>query len=363
MILTRREWLAVPGLMAGAGRLAAQSTVHDEIRALAKNAPLRMQFKGGGAEECRGWQRSFAAKLGELLGPYQPPARWETITERTVELDDHRREELVLRAEGHRDLPVHLLTPRGGAGKRPAILALHGHGRFGYDPVAGVATTPELRKAIQGANYDYGLQLARRGYVVAAPCLTPFGRRLDSPESYRGEDPCGVTFVRMQLLGKVLMAENLRDALWSLELLASQDNVDAGRLGCVGLSYGGRMTMLTSALSPRVRAAVISGALNVMQERVQGRYGCGSQVIPGLLEYGDVPEISSLIAPRACLWETGTKDSLMVKGWLETALDRIRRAYRAFDALDRLQVDSFDGGHRWNGVVAYPFLDRALKNA
>ena len=51
MILTRREWLAVPGLMAGAGRLAAQSTVHDEIRALAKNAPLRMQFKGGGAEE------------------------------------------------------------------------------------------------------------------------------------------------------------------------------------------------------------------------------------------------------------------------------------------------------------------------
>ena len=363
MILTRREWLAVPGLVASAGRLAAQSNVHDEIRALAKNAPLRMQFKGGGAEECRAWQRSFAAKLGELLGAYQPPARWETITERTVELDDHRRDELVLRAEGHRDLPVHLLTPRGDAGKRPAILALHGHGRFGYDPVAGVATTPELRKAIQGASYDYGLQLARRGYVVAVPCLTPFGRRLDSPSSYGGEDPCGVTFVRMQLLGKVLIAENLRDALWSLELLASRDNVDAERLGCVGLSYGGRMTMLTSALSSRVRVAVISGALNVMQERVQGRYGCGAQVIPGLLEYGDVPEISSLIAPRPCLWETGTKDSLMVKGWMETALDRIRRSYRAFNALDRLQVDSFDGGHRWNGVVAYPFLDRALKSA
>ena len=39
-------------------------------------------------------------------------------------------------------------------------------------------------------------------------------------------------------IGKLLMAENLRDALWSLELLLRQENVDPKRLGCVGLSYG-----------------------------------------------------------------------------------------------------------------------------
>lgn len=353
MGITRREWLAMWGAAAG--------DIHQEIRKLAAQAPLSMQFRGRTAADCRRWQRAFAAKLGELLGPHQPPQRWETIREQSLDLEDHRREELLLRAEGHRDLPVHLLIPRAqSSGKLAGILALHGHGEFGHDPVAGIATTPERRQSIAGAHYDYGLQLVRRGFVVAAPCFTPFGRRLGDSKAYGGQDPCAVTFVRMQLLGKVLMAENLRDALWSLELLARHDQVDGRRLGCVGLSYGGRMTMLTAALQPKIRVAVISGALNVMQERIQGRYGCGAQVIPGLLKFGDVPEMASLIAPRPCLWEVGKQDNLMVKEWIEPALERIRRAYRAFGALDKLEVDSFEGRHQWNGVKAYPLLERVL---
>jgi len=362
MEITRREWLAFLGFLPAARYARAQSNVHEEIRNLAEHAPLSMEFRGNTAEECRRWQRKFADRLGELLGPYQPPPRWQAITESAVDLEDHRREALVLRAEGHPDLPVYLLTPKGSfSGRRPGVVALHGHGKFGNDSVVGIARTPERREEITKFNYDYGLQLARQGYVVAAPCFTPFGRRLDSRDAYHGEDPCGVTFVRMLLLGKILMAENLRDALWSLSLLSRHENVDAERLGCVGLSYGGRMTMLTTALAPQIKVAAISGALNVMQERVRGRYGCGAQVIPGLLKDGDVPEIASLIAPRPCLWEVGRQDSLMVKDWIEPALTRIRRAYRAFGATDMLEIDSFEGGHRWNGVKAYPLLAKVLK--
>jgi dienelactone hydrolase len=277
-----------------------------------------------------------------------------------VERPDHIREELMLRAAGVPDLPVHLLRPLKSSTKRPGILALHGHGHFGHDSVAGIDNTAEEKKAIEQANYDYGVQLARRGYVVAAPCFTPFGVRLGDRAAYRGEDPCAVAFVRMQLFGKVLISENLRDALWALELLASHDAVDASRLACVGLSLGGRMTMLTSAVSPRIKVAVASGALNVLQERVLGRYSCGAQVIPGLLSYGDVPEIASLIAPRPCLWEVGQRDGLMVKAWIQPSLDRMSRAWTALGAPDHLSVDSFDGGHRWNGVKAYPLLEKSL---
>ena len=99
------------------------------------------------------------------------------------------------------------------------------------------------------------------------------------------------------------MAENLRDLLWSLEFLARESGVDSERLGCVGLSLGGRMTMLTTALEPRLKVAVISGALNCMQERAAMDGGAGGcQTIPGLLEYGDFPEIGGLIAPRPALW-------------------------------------------------------------
>lgn len=365
MSLTRRDWLIAAGSLLSGPAASAQSNVHEAIRSQAERAPLRMKFEGATAEEALRWQTSFSAKLQEMLGPHRPPDRWETIVERRVEVEDHRRDELLLRAGGHPDLPLYLLTPKPSqpTTKTAGILALHGHGAHGYDAVAGIAHTDEQRKAIVDANYDYGLQLVRRGYVVVAPCFTPFGRRLDSKEAYGGDDPCAVTFVRMQTLGKVLIGENLRDALWAFELLAGTDQVDPERIGCVGLSYGGRMTMLTAALEPRLRVAVISGALNVMQERISHRYSCGAQVIPGLLEYGDVPEIGGLIAGRPCLWEVGKRDPLMVKPWIEPAVDRMRRVYDALDAGNKLQLDFFDGAHRWNGTKAYPLLDRMLRKA
>lgn len=346
---------------ARAQELKRGPTVHDHIRELAANAPLKMRFRGGTADGCREWQSGLRTKLGELLGPHRPPSAWKVTVENSAEFEDHRRESLILEAEGHPALPLYLLTPKSPATQpRPAVLALHGHGPLGHDPVAGVDASDEHRKQIADFNYDYGRQLVRRGYVVAAPCFTPFGRRLDDPKAYGGDDACAVAFVRLQLLGKVLMAENLRDALWAFELLRKREDVAPDRIACVGLSYGGRMTMLTAAMEPRIRAAVCSGSLNLMQERIGGRYSCGAQVIPGLLEYGDVPEIGGLIAPRPCVWEIGSKDRLMVKQWIDPALERIRRAYDALGAGDQLEVDRFDGGHQWSGRLGYPMLKRTL---
>ena len=361
-LISRRECLA--GVLAAAALGTAEeqtSNVDQELRQLAARAPLRMQFQGTTADECTAWQKAFASKLRELLGALQPPSEWQTSVEEAVDFDDHRRESLVLRAKGSRPLPVHLLTPRPAAGrKRPAIVALHGHGRWGNDPVVGIAKTPEAQAEVKQARYDYGLQLVRQGYVVAAPCFTPFGRRLDDEKAYGGQDPCAVTCLRMLELGRLLLAENLRDALWSFEMLARRTTVDPKRIGCVGLSYGGRMTMMTAALEPRIRVAVISGALNLFQERIEGHYSCGAQIIPGLLQWGDVPEIASLIAPRPCLWEVGTRDPLMVKDRIDSGLGRMRRSYRALAAEDRLDVDFFDGEHQWNGAKAYPLLAQHL---
>jgi pimeloyl-ACP methyl ester carboxylesterase len=266
---------------------------------------------------------------------------------------------LLLTADGHPPLPVYLLLPKGAKGKRPAILALHGHGAHGHHPVAGRDDLPGVADAIKNSNYDYGRQLVKEGYVVAVPCLTPFGDRLG--KSAGKTDACADTFIRMSLLGKTLMAENLRDCLWSIDLLAGRAEVDPDRIGCVGLSYGGRMTMLTAALEPRVKVCVISGALNMMQERISKPYSCGAQIIPGLLQYGDVPEIASLIAPRVCVWEVGSQDKLIDPIWADEILLRQRRAYKALDAFAKLSVDRFEGGHVWHGKGASIVLKRVLQ--
>jgi dienelactone hydrolase len=346
-----------------ADELLKLPTFNEEMNRALRDAPLRMKFRGNNAAELAEWQEQFAAKLRTLIGPHRPPERWSKELLSTAELPDHTREEWLLKAEGVPSLPLYVLRPAAGRDKRfPSVLALHGHGQFGHEPVVGVEATPQHVQSIRSANYDYGRQLVREGYLVVAPCLTPFGRRITDAQRAGKTDACAVAFVRLSFLGQTLLGANLRDAMWSLDYATQRADVRADRAACVGLSYGGRMTMIAAALDPRIKAAVISGALNVFQERASGGgYSCGAQVIPGLLEIGDTPEIGSLIAPRACIWEIGSRDSLIVKEWADKARERLSKAYAASGKREMLEFHEFEGGHQWSGKTAVPMLAKNLK--
>ena len=84
-------------------------------------------------------------------------------------------------------------------------------------------------------------------------------------------------------------------------------------------------------------------------------------MIPGLLNFGDYSEIGSLIAPRPCVWETGSKDGLIVPKWDEKFRDRLSRAYAAAGVEKNLHFDHFEGGHEWSGRIAFPLFDKILK--
>ncbi|MDA0841125.1 MAG: hypothetical protein O3B01_24120 [Planctomycetota bacterium] len=335
--------------------------VSNDIIVASQKAPLTGQFNGTGKKEFKDWKSKFSKRLFNLLGDSSPPAKWHTHEQTRTEFDDHTRLEYLLLADDVPAVPLYLLIPKGPAqdASLPAVLCVHGHGLYGHHPVVGRNDLPGVPDAIKTAHYDYGLQFVRRGYVVAAPCMIPFGDRVERDAC--GSDPCAVTFVRMQALGKLLITENLRDLRWAIDFLCSRPEIDRKRIGCAGLSYGGRMSMLTAAVDKRIKVAAVSGALNLLQERITGPYSCGSQIIPGLLQHGDFSEIGSLIAPRACIWETGSTDALIVPGWSDTFRDRLLRAYRAAGKEGNLYFDRFEGGHRWNGEVAYPVFDRTLR--
>jgi hypothetical protein len=79
-----------------------------------------------------------------------------------------------------------------------------------------------------------------------------------------------------------------------------------------------------------------------------------------LLQFGDVPEIGALIAPRYAVWEVGSRDNLVKPKWANEAIDRMQRAYRALGVEDNLVIDRFEGGHQWHGDVAYEVMERVL---
>jgi len=244
------------------------------------------------------------------------------------------------------------------------VLCIHGHGHFGKDSVVGMTDTPERPAEVSKLRTDFGHRLVEDGYVVLAPDQRGFGERRPG---YPGPhtDYCMRNFMSAAALGTTVVALQLCDLARALDVLQSLPFVDGERLGCAGLSYGGRMTMMLSAFDQRIKVCVPSGCLNLFQERYQAlrQLVCGAQLIPGLLRYGDTPEIFSLVAPRPMVIEWGLSDGLIKHEWAERGLARIQRAYAAAGAPEQLVVDRFEGGHEFNGGIAREILQRSLLGA
>ena len=331
----------------------------DDLSQLIDRAKPTMLFDGSAPDELDAWQGRFRSVLTDLLG--LRPERSDLCLEYLEEVDcgPYVRHRVQYQSEADVIVPAYLLVPEGvsAEGQAPGLLCLHGHGQFGKDSVAGIDTAPDRRAEIDRYQYDFGRRFAEQGYVVLAPDLRGFGeRRPDYPGPRI--DYCPRNYMCATLLGTTVVALHLCDLEAALDVLQSLDCVDGDRLACAGLSLGGRMTMMISAMDPRIKVAVPSGCMNLFQERYQALRQCGAQLIPGLLRYGDTPEIFSLIAPRPIVIEMGLSDPLIPHDWAERGLARIRRAYEAAGATDRLYLDRFDGGHIFNGKVASRVLQQ-----
>lgn len=326
-------------------------------------APLEMIFRGSTREDWENWRVGWREKLEKLLGPSPEPAPLEVITSECVELETHTREKVLLKTDGFGAIPAYVMVPGeiGEGDLRPGVLCAHGHDahNLGKEAVAGVDADERVREEISLMNYDYARQLVERGYVTIVPDWHAFGERFDRA-SVGGRDPCNVIQNSVSWLGYNLLALDVHDARLVLDYLQGRPEVDAERLGMVGLSYGGRVTTFTAALDDRVSVSVVSGALNCFVERIRSRGSCGSQVVPGLLRYGDIPEVLGLIAPRPLMIERGLDDILLPAQYFEEGYSRLMRVYEAAGASDRLSKDEFPGGHQFSGAKSLPWLDRWL---
>jgi len=294
------------------------------------------------------WRARRRARLAELLGPLpiRVPPDLETLE--TVQCEGYRREKVVFDTELTMSVPAYVLVPDDRQLPGAAILAVHGHGP-GKSQVCGLEET-------ETPNGDYGVQLVRRGYVVLAPDLRCFGERADwnPPDHYA----CDTNLVHAVMAGWRPLTQNLWDLARSLDVLSDHPLVDPGRIGAVGLSYGGTLALFLASWDSRVAAAVVSGYFSSWAESHRVPWNmCGSQVLPGMLGRLEHVDLAALIAPRPLLVETGTEDMLFPLAAASASMHQLRSVYGRLGAADRLHHDVFEGGHQWHGTAAYPFLD------
>ena len=298
--------------------------------------------------------------LGRVLGPLPDRVPLNVEVLESVDCGTYQRDHIVFDSERHMSVPAFLLVPhaRTDAGRPgPAIIAQHGHGP-GKAEVCGLAEVGDEGSVPN----DYGHQLAERGYVVLAPDLRTFGERADwePPNIYS----CDHTYMYSALLGYQLLALDLWDLARGLDVLAEHPLVDAKRLGMVGLSQGGTCTLFMAAWDRRIRAAVVSGYLNEWETCATiGWNMCGSQVLPGVARTVSHLDLGALIAPRALLVESGTGDDIFPVAAARATMTGVGQAFATLGAGDRVGHDVFEGGHKWHGERAYPFLEKWLGRA
>ncbi len=263
--------------------------------------------------------------------------------------------ELVLRAERERDgyveqvigysgedgnVPALLLVPEHPCGA--GVVALHQHNsqwHLGKSEVAGLAGEP-----LQA----FGPVLARAGIVVLAPDAVGFeDRRYTGPGIDERADDWLQYFNEMAyrlVSGRLLATTVLDDAARGLSLLLADERVDSSRVGVLGHSYGGNVTIMLAALDERVSWACASGSACSYKQRMLDRTGIGfAHVIPGILELTDIGQLVELIAPRPLLLLSATEDRYSAD--TPEIVQAAARAYRETGAPQALEHFRAQGGH------------------
>ena len=290
----------------------------------------QFRFKARTAAEARAWQARARERLFELLmgggRPERVPMEATVLSRVEPEGASYRLEELSLKSLADRSVHCWLAVPKeAAAGGGPAILGLHGHGGTGEQMVRGEGL------------YWYGKAAAEKGYCVIAPDIGSHELQHDNWTP---------------------MGERTWDALVALDYVAQRPEVDARRLGTMGLSLGGEAVMYVAALDERLKVAVSSGWLTTVANMKNGHCPCWDS--PGLEEAFDFSDIFACVAPRRLVLEIGRQETApggFPVDIAEGALGELKAAYGVFDCEDSVALDVHEGGHEFVGRVGWEWLE------
>jgi dienelactone hydrolase len=283
-----------------------------------------LPFTATDREAALAWQKHARQRLSELVAA-QTPRRLleERPLDFKIESSEDRGDYTLHHASfqcNDGDRRPCLWTVPKGQGPYPAMLCLHGHG-------GSAEKVFDAKTEFAG----FADRFASGGYCVLAP-----------------------TFPHRDYA-----ASTLWDLIRCVDILSAQKEVDATRIGVMGLSMGGEWTMWVAACDERLQAAVISGWM-CTTEGVLSVPNCVCWKLPGFLELMDVCEVHLLIAPRPVLFESAEGDPYFPIGQSRAGFARLRAGYRVFGAEESCAQDVFPGGHAVHGSIAFPFVDKVL---
>lgn len=309
------------------------------------------------------WRKSLRESLAKVLTLEklgEPSAPTYEIIETTEEKEyGYTRKKIAYETLKDNWATAYLLMPHKIVKPVPAVLAVHGHFKGGAKSVVFPGQVPG--KAIAH-------EFAMRGFVAFAPenagMASPaqWGTcERDVPDSYiQGQrmGGCDLLFRRLTHLGLDISGFRVFELQTALNIFSGIAEVDPDKIGCAGISGGCWLSQLLTALDMRIKAVILCSYFTTFEQTAWiGHCVCHHPF--GIGNICDMPDVSALIAPRPQFVESGSKD---VDYPVEPAYSMVKQAYELLDAGDNLDIDIFNGGHKFNAEKSVPWMINKLKN-
>lgn len=271
----------------------------------------------------------------------------------TFEAPTFTRYKLSFAADQGDRVPCYLFVPKGLNGKRvPGILALHQTTNIGKMEPAGLGPSE---------NKHYGLELAKRGYVVLVPDYPSFG---DYDYDFKAD-----AYTSGSMKG-------IFNHMRCVDLLVSRPEVDPARIGTIGHSLGGHNAMFVGMFDERIKVIVSSCGWTPFHHYYGGKLEgwTSDRYVPSIrdefkLDADRVPfdmyEIVASFAPRAFFSVSPLHDDNFDVEGVRAVIAEAQPIYDLLGASDKLQVRYPNSEHDFppaERFESYAFIDRILEH-
>ena len=251
-------------------------------------------------------------------------------------------------ADANDRVPGILMKPANSQGRLPVVITLHGTGG----------------STVNMAALDR--KLAERGFIAVAIDAPYHGER----KSGKGETDYDDAIVRAYHGSgeHPFFYDTVWDVMRLVDYLQTRDDVDANRIGLIGISKGGVETYLAAAIDPRISVAVpcigmqsfswalknndwqgriatiqpafdaIAKSENVAKPDLAFVEKFYNRVAPGIYSEFDGPQTVALIAPRPLLFVNSDSDNHTPLPGVQECVAAAQKIYTAADATNNFAV-------------------------
>lgn len=316
-------------------------------------------YKGGDVSI---WQNQLRKKLKSLLGDF-PTKKTKlnpvTLWKRKNELGTI--EKIVFNSEPYADVPAYVCIPHGLKPPYPFMICLQGHSTGMHNSIA-VSAKDEITAIQVAGDRDFAFSAMKNGFAAICIEQRSFGERSEKKQKkISSYNTCHDATMHALMLGRTLMGERIYDVDRTIDYLQERGDVNMTKIGVMGNSGGGTISLFSAALNKRIAFAMPSCYFCTFKDSIMSIYHCADNYIPRLLKYAEMWDIAGLIAPRPLLIVAGKYDDIFPINATKKSFQNLKKIYKAAGAENKCRLMIGSEGHRFYADLAWKNLNELIK--